>query len=49
MRRASFFSFCACFAAAIVSVLALVVVWEYRCLGLIDGCVGVKVRHFGDI
>ena len=44
-----FFSFRAYFAAATVSVLALGMVWEYRCLGLMDDCVGVKVRHFGDI
>jgi hypothetical protein len=48
--RASFFiSFCACFAAAIVGVLASVMAWKYWCLGLMDGCVGVKVRHFSDI
>ena len=38
-----FISFCACFAAAIVGVLASVMVWEHRCLGLIDGCVGLRL------
>ena len=44
-----FFSFCACFAAVIMSILASVVAWKHRCLGLMEGCVGVKVRHFSDI